>query len=284
MRLFAPSPASDGTSARLRIDSQRPRFPDIRAALRARQLLVLLGRRDVTVKYRQTALGSVWIFVGPLVTSGLFSFVFGNVADLPSNGIPYFLFSYAGLLAWNLFSSLMTGAGQILNQNSGLITKIYFPRLVLPVSVLASSLINLGISFVVALGLLVAYGVGFSLKLLLLPFWLFLAVVLAIGIGLALGSVAVRYRDINYMTPILTSLLLYLTPVAYSSANVPANLRNLYMLNPLATIVEGARWSLVGTAELTAWAIPYTVVVTAGSLIVGLAVFARMEWSFADVI
>jgi lipopolysaccharide transport system permease protein len=269
---------------RVRIDSRRRWFPDLRELLRYRQLVVLLGRRDITVRYRQTVLGTIWIFAGTLVTAGLFSFVFGQVANLPSGGIPYFVFSYAGLLAWNLFSSTLSGASTSLNSNSALISKIYFPRLVLPLYSLASTLVTTVISLGVMVVLLVVYGIEVTPQILLLPVWLTLAVVLAMGISLVLTALSVTYRDVNYVTPVLTSLLLYLSPVAYSIEAVPANLRNLILLNPLSTIVEGTRWSLLGSGDLTGWAIVYTVVLTAGALVVGLAVFARLESSFADVI
>jgi len=269
---------------RLRIDSRRHWIPDLRELLRAGQLIVLLGRRDITVRYRQTVLGSVWIFTGPLVSAGLFTFVFGRVAKLPSGGVPYFAFSYAGLLGWNLFSSTLSGASTSLNSNSSLISKIYFPRLVLPLASVASTLINTAISFGMMLVVLVAYGIGFSTHMLLLPVWLLLAMVLAIGMGLIFTAFAVRYRDVNYVTTVFTSLLLYLSPVAYSTSAVPAELRRFYLLNPLTTIVEGCRWSLLGDANLSPWAIAYTVALSAGALIIGAAVFTRLEWGFADVI
>jgi homopolymeric O-antigen transport system permease protein len=246
--------------------------------------MVLLSRRDITVRYRQTIFGAIWIFAGPLVSAGLFSFVFGRVADLPSGGVPYFAFSYAGLLGWNLFSGTLSGASNSLNSNAALITKIYFPRLVLPFSTVAWTLLNTALSFGVMLVLLVIYGIGFSLNLLLLPFWFLLAISLAMAMGLVVSATAVWYRDVNYAVPILTSLLLYLSPVAYSVDAVPANLRNLYLLNPLTTIVQGCRWSLLGQGSLSTWAVPYTVVMTLLSVVVGLALFARLEWSFADVI
>ena len=269
---------------RIRIDSRRRWFPDLRELLRYWQLIVLLGRRDITVRYRQTVLGTIWIFAGTLVTAGLFSFVFGRVADLPSGGVPYFAFSYAGLIAWNLFSNTLSSASTSLNSNSALIGKIYFPRLVLPLYTLASTLVTTVISFGVMAVILVAYGIAVTPQILLLPVWLTLAVVLAMGISLALTALSVTYRDVNYITPVLTSVLLYLSPVAYSIEAVPANLRNLILLNPLSTIVEGTRWSLLGTGSLTGWAIAYTVVLTVGALVGGLAVFARLESSFADVI
>jgi lipopolysaccharide transport system permease protein len=276
--------AFDAVGHRLRIDSRRRWFPDLGELLRYRHLVVLLSRRDITARYRQTVLGTVWIFSGPLVTAGLFSFVFGRVAGLPSDGDPYFAFSYAGLLGWNLFANTLSNASTSLNSNSGLISKIYFPRLVIPLSTAPSTLLNTAISFGIMLVLLLIYDIGYSLQMLMLPVWLLLAVTLAIGIGLILTAFAVSYRDVNYITPIFTSLLMYLSPVAYSTEAVPANLRNLYLLNPLTSIVEGFRWSLLGDASLSVWGISYTVALTLVALIVGLAIFARLESKFADVI
>lgn len=272
------------TGRRLRIDSRRRWLPDLGELIRYRHLVVLLGRRDITAKYRQTVLGTVWIFGGPLVSAALFAFVFGRVAELPSAGVPYFVFSYAGLLGWNLFSNTLSSASSSINSNSALITKIYFPRLVLPLSTVASTLLNLAISFGIMLVLLVAFGIGISLQLVVLPFWLLLALLLAMGVGLVLSAFAVSYRDVNYVTPIFTSLLMYLSPVAYSVDAVPKNLQSLFLLNPLTTIVEGCRWSLLGSGNLTAWAVVYTVALTIASLVVGLVVFTRRESSFADVI
>lgn len=269
---------------RLRIDSRRRWFPDLGEFASYFHLVVLLGRRDITAKYRQTVLGTVWIFGGPVVTAVLFAFVFGRVADLPSGGFPYFVFSYAGLLGWNLFSSTLGNVASSINTNSSLVTKIYFPRLVLPLSAVASTLVNLAISFCIMLVFLLAFDIGFSTQLVLLPFWLLLAFLLAMGIGLVLTAFAVTYRDVNYVTPVFTSLLLYLSPVAYSVEAVPENLQSLYLLNPLTTIIEGCRWSLLGSGSLTAWAIVYTVVVTIVSFIVGLVVFTRRQQGFADVI
>lgn len=245
---------------------------------------MLLSRRNITVKYRQTVLGALWIFAGPLVSAGLFSFVFGEIAGLPSDGDPYFAFTFAGLLGWNLFSTTVMGASTSLTANSALITKIYFPRLVLPLATVPSTLLNTVISLGVMAVLLLIYGIGPSIQLLVLPVWLFLAVVLALGIGLVLAAIAVLYRDVNYLTPVVIPLAMYVSPVAYSVEAVPDNLRTLYLLNPLTTIVEGCRWSLLGNGSLSSWAIVYTVLLTLGALSVGLALFARLESSFADVI
>ena len=192
-------------------------------------------------------LGSIWLVVSPVISAGLLSFVFGRVAHLSSGGVPYFAFTFAGLLAWNLFSSSVTGASSSLVSNSNLFTRIYFPRMLLPLSAMAPNLVNTGISCGVMFVLLVAYKIGFSFRLLLLPVWLGLAFLLSVGVSLMLSSLAVLRRDVQYATQVVMPLLLFVTPVAYSVAAVPAGLRTIYLLNPMATIVEGCRWSLVGT-------------------------------------
>ncbi len=282
-----PATRPPGPSAsRIRIDSRRRRFPDLREVFQHRELIVLFGRRDITARYRQTVLGSVWIFAGPLVSAGLFSFVFGRVAALPSGGVPYFVFSYAGLLAWSLFSGSLSSASTSITANAGLITKIYFPRLVVPFSTMASPLLNFFISLGVMIFLLLISGVGFTVQLVVLPVWIILAIVLGMGLALTLTSLSVWYRDVGYVTPLVLQLLLYLSPVAYSLDAVPENLRNLYLLNPLTTILEGARWSLLGGSSSLppAWAIAYTVVFSLVALTSGMAVFANLEGNFADAI
>jgi lipopolysaccharide transport system permease protein len=268
-----------------RIDNRGRWLPDLQELLRYRRLIGLLGRRDITVRYRQTVLGTLWIFVGPLVSAGLFTFVFGRVADLSSGEVPYFVLSYAGLFTWNLFSGTLTPASTSITGNSALITKIYFPRLVIPLSTLASTLLNTAISFGVMLALIAVAGVGISIQIVLLPVWLLLAIALAMGIGLSFTAVSVWHRDINYLTPLFTQFLLFLSPVAYSLDAVPKNLRDVYLLNPLAAIVEGARWSLLDGSDLPpAWAIGYSVVFALSALFAGLAIFSRSERGFADAI
>jgi lipopolysaccharide transport system permease protein len=275
---------SDLATHSIRIDSQRRWFPDLRAAFASRELLLLLCRRDVTVLYRQTILGSVWILVAPLVSALLFTVVFGRVAHLTSGGVPYFPFSYAGLLAWTLFSSSLTGASGSIVSNQTLFTRIYFPRIILPISQLAGPLINTAISTGVMFVLLVAYHIGFSVRLLLLPAWLGLAILLSVGVSLILSSIAVLYRDVQYVTAAVLPMLLFLTPVAYSSSNVPHSLRLLYVLNPMAAVVEGCRWSLVGHTALSIGAVGYAIVLMVVLVVVGLMVFARLERKFADVV
>jgi lipopolysaccharide transport system permease protein len=276
--------ASVADPPRLRIDSRRRWFPDLRAAWGARRLLVLLLKRDLTVKYRQTILGTTWILILPILSAGLFTFVFGQVAKVSTNGLPYFAFSYAGLLAYNLFSQTLSGAANSIVTNGSMITKIYFPRVILALSQMASSLLNLGMSFGVMLLLIFVYHIGLSLRLLAMPVWLMLAVMLSIGVGLMLTAMSVIYRDVQYVTQALLPLLLFVTPVAYSSSAVPHYAKVLYLLNPLATVVDGCRWSLLGHTQLSGWAVAYTIAATICLLIAGLVTFARLEWKFADVI
>lgn len=269
----------------MRIDNRRRTFPDFAELVRYRELVALLGRRDITARYRQTILGTFWVFASALVTAGLFSFVFGRIAGLPTDGVPYFVFAYAGLLTWNLFANALTSVSSSLNPNSSLISKIYFPRLVLPLSTYAGTLLNTLISFGILLVLLVAYQISVTWQMLLLPVWVLLALILSMGVGLVLAAYSVSYRDIGFATPVVVSLLLYLSPVGYSLAAVPDDLRNLYLLNPVATIVEGTRWSLLGTSYLpAAWAVAYSCAFSVAALLIGLVVFARREAGFADVI
>lgn len=282
---LAPSDGVAPGPTRIRIDSRPRTFPDLRELWRYRHLVTLLGRRDITARYRQTIVGPLWILAGPLVSAGLFSFVFGSVAELPTPGnVPYFVFSYAGLLTWNFFSGAMSSATSSVGGNANLITKIYFPRLVLPASAIMTVAVNTGISFVVMLVLLLVSGVGISVQILLLPLWLLVALTLALGVAFILGPLAVSYRDVNYIVPLATQLLLYLSPVAYSAENVPDRFQTLILLNPLTSIIEGARWSLLGHGTLTPWAVAYSVVVSVVMLVIGLAVFANREAVFADVI
>jgi lipopolysaccharide transport system permease protein len=284
MTVAAPVDERATPPARVRIDSRRRWFPDLKSTVRARQLLFVMSRRNITVQYRQTVLGVVWAFASPLVSAGLFTFVFGTVANLKSGGVPYFAFAYSGLLAWNLFSDTINGASRSFSANSNLVSKIYFPRLILPLATVGTALINAGITLGIMALLLVIYHIGFTLHLLLLPVWLLLALLLALSLGLISTSLGVTYRDVNYVTPTLVSSLLYLTPVAYAANQVPNDIRPLYLLNPMAPIVEACRWSLLGQGDVSLLRIGYAVAFVAITFVASLVVFARLEWGFADVI
>ena len=249
-----------------------------------RDLAYRFVRRDLTLRYRQTALGVIWVIVQPLLAAGAFSFVFGKVAKLPSQGVPYFAFAYAGMLAWNAFSSTLTKVSGSLVGNQALISKIFFPRLVLPLSTLGSTLVD----FAVALGMMAVIlgivGIAPGWGVLMLPVWLVVALLLATGIGLAAAALMVSYRDVAYVLPVATQLLLYASPIAYAVSSVPTSLRFAVDLNPLTGLLEGFRWSLLRTAAPSPGAIACSAVASLAVFLAGAVVFTRMERKFADVI
>ena len=250
-----------------------------------RDLLTTLAQRDVKLRYRQTSLGVLWVILQPLLAAGIFSFVFGKVAKLPApNGIPYLVFSYAGLLAWNAFSSTLTKTSSCLLQNSNLVSKVYFPRLALPLSTVFSTLIDFGVAFVVMIVLMLVNHVVPTLGILLLPVWLLLIVLLALGVGLYASALMVSYRDIQYVLPVVTQFLLYASPVAYSASLVPAKYRLIFEINPLTGLLEAFRWSLLGVGNFPLAAVTYSAIITVVVLVAGAFSFKSMERKFADVI
>ena len=256
----------------------------IRELWEFRDLLIVLAGRDVKLRYKQTALGIAWVILQPLLAAGIFSVVFGAVANLPSEGAPYFIFSYAGLLAWNAFSSTLSKASGSILGHSHLISKVYFPRILLPLSTVFSALIDFAVAAALMAILIVIDKSGFHAGLILLPLWLFLLLVMALGVGLLAGALAVSYRDVQYILPVLIPFLMYASPVAYAIGVVPERFRTLYWLNPLTALLEAFRWSLLGHGELELKYISYSAVVSAGMLLGGVVVFEAMERRFADVI
>jgi lipopolysaccharide transport system permease protein len=257
---------------------------DLHELWQFRDLVMTLALRDLRLRYKQTALGVIWVVLQPLLAAGVFSFVFGKVARLPSDGLPYFLFSYAGLLGWNLFNSTLSKCSGCLVGNSQLISKVFFPRLVLPLSTVPSALID----FTVALGMMAAlmgiYRVAPMPALLLLPLWMGVLILLALGIGLCTASLAVSYRDVQYILPVFMQILLYASPIAYSLSAVPRHLRAFFLLNPLSGPLEAFRWSLLRTAPPPAASLVYAIAVSVVVFFVGAYSFKRMERKFADVI
>jgi lipopolysaccharide transport system permease protein len=249
-----------------------------------RDLLVRFVARDVTLRYRQTVLGVIWVVLQPLLAAGAFSFVFGRVAGLSSDGVPYFAFAFAGMLAWNMFNGIVGRMSGSLTGNAALVSKIFFPRLILPFSVLGSILLD----FVVALGMMVVIliiaAIAPTWAMLTFPLWVAGVLALSTGIGLFSAALMVPYRDVQYIVPFATSVLLYISPVAYSVSNVPASVRTLYELNPLTGLLEGFRWSLLGVGELNTFATVWAAAVSVVMLVIGVLAFAHMERRFADVI
>ncbi len=257
---------------------------NLREIWQFRDLLTTLAQRDVKLRYRQTALGVLWVVLQPLLAAGIFSFVFGKVAKLPSDGLPYFIFSFAGLLAWNAFSSTLTKASGCLLQNANLVSKVYFPRLVLPLSTVFSSLIDFAVALVLMAVLMALYHIVPGVGLLLLPVWLALILMLAVGAGLYTSALTVTYRDVQYVLPVLVQFLLYASPIAYAVSAVPSHLRMVYFLNPLSGLFEAFRWSLLGTGHLAPGEVAYSAIVTVLVFLGGAFSFKKMERKFADVI
>src|SRR4051794_14077981 len=257
---------------------------DLVEVWRFRSLLGQFARRDITLRYRQTALGVVWVLLQPLIAAGIFAVVFGRVAGLSSNGVPYLVFSYAGLLGWTMFSTYLTKASGSLVGNAALLSKVYFPRIVLPLSVIAGTLLDFVVSLALMAVLLAATSTSPGYGLALLPLWVLLTLALSTGIGLLMASLAVRFRDVNYVLPVLVQFLLYASPVAYALDAVPQSLRPYFIVNPLTGILEAFRWSLLNTGSLQVPYVLYSAGFALVTLVLGWAAFGRMERSFADII
>jgi len=249
-----------------------------------RELLFFLIWRDVKVRYKQTALGVAWAVIQPLFTMVVFSIFFGHLGKIPSDGLPYPLFTYCALLPWQLFSHALTECSNSVVSNERLITKVYFPRLVIPIAAVLAGLVDFSIAFSIMIGMMVYYGVAVSWAVLTLPAFVLLAIATALAVGLWLSALNVQYRDVRYTLVFLVQMWLFLTPVAYPSSMVPPQWRALYGLNPMAGVVEGFRWALLGKAESPGVMLLVSIGAVALILAGGLYYFRRMEKSFADVV
>lgn len=249
-----------------------------------RELLFFLVWRDIKVRYRQTILGASWAVIQPLLTMVVFSVIFGKLGKLPSNGIPYPVFTFAALLPWQLFSRSLSEASMSLVGNQHMVTKIYFPRIFLPASSILSGLIDFSISFVVLLILMFFYKIPFTWAMLTVPLFLLLCIISSLSVGLWLSALNVRYRDIKYITPFLIQFWLYATPVAYSTSLIPEQWRFLYGLNPMAGVVEGFRWALLGQQISVGSFMGISIAAVILLFISSLFYFQRMELTFADVV
>jgi lipopolysaccharide transport system permease protein len=249
-----------------------------------RELLYFLVWRDIKVRYKQTALGAAWAILQPLLTMLVFSIFFGTLAKMPSDGLPYPVFAYAALLPWQLFAHALTESGNSLVANRQLITKVYFPRLLIPISAVLAGLVDFAIAFAILVGLMLFYGIVPTVNILALPLFLGLAVATALAVGIWLSALNVRYRDVRYTIPFLTQFWLFLTPIAYPSSLVPEPWRAVYGLNPMAGVVEGFRWALLGSPGATGALVPVSALTVGVLLLGGLVYFRHMEKTFADVV
>jgi lipopolysaccharide transport system permease protein len=250
-----------------------------------RGLLAALAIRDIKLRYRQTVLGVAWVVFQPLLASGILAFVFGTVADVTKPGrSSVFIFVLSGFVGWSLFSSIFVRSGQSLIQNSGLITKVFFPRLILPAATVVSALLDTGVSLFVFILLTIALGPAAGLEILTLPIWLALLLAFAFGLGLINAALSVRFRDVQHITPVFLQILFYASPVAYQTGAVPDKWRGLFLLNPLAPLFEGLRWSLLREGDLRGLQVAYSLLVSGLTLVLGLMVFHHAEREFADLI
>jgi len=251
---------------------------------RYRDLARQIAARDVTVRYRQTALGIAWAVLQPIAFMVVFSIVFGNLAGLSSEGLPYPLFSLAALVPWTFFSTALLLGSDSLVANSALVAKIYFPRIFIPAGVIAAGLVDLGISLVILFIIVLAWGFVPSAAVLLLPLLIAIAVAAALGLSAALSAVNVRYRDVRYVVPFAIQLWLFATPVAYSSSVISEPWRTLYAINPMVGVVEGFRWATLGTAHAPVALMAVSAASALVILVAGLAYFDRVERGFADYV
>ena len=253
-----------------------------------RELLYFLVWREIKVRYKQTVLGILWIILQPVVSMIIYSVLFGSLLNAPSGDVPYPIFAYAGLLPWNYFSQSLTRASASLVGNSHLITKVYFPRLIIPISAVSAGVIDFLVAFSVLLVLMAIYGIAPSWRLALLPLLLLLALLTALGFSLWLSALNVRYRDVQYLVPFMVQMWMYLTPVVYATTLIPEQFRWLMALNPMTGVVEGFRWALLGpglgeaqaSTPLFAGAFAVTILV----LLSGAIYFRRTERTFADIV
>ena len=269
-----------------RIRSTTRRTPlDLAELWRYRDLWLTLALRDVKLRYRQTALGVAWVVLLPLLASGIFTVVFGMIARLPSDGSPYFLFVFAGYLGWNAFQNTLQRCGISLIGNTALVTKVYFPRIILPAASVLASLLDFAVGVVMLLLVLLVRGELPSVaSLALVPLFMLLLQLLGLGVGFFSAALTVRFRDVQYVLPFLIQLLLYASPVAYGITAVPPAVRRLYLLNPVAPLLDGLRTALLGRGELHWLAIGGAAAVSAATFALGTLFFLYQDRQYADVI
>jgi lipopolysaccharide transport system permease protein len=257
---------------------------DLRELAGAHELLYFLVLRNLKLRYKQTALGAAWAVLQPLLSMAVFSLVFGRLARVGSEGLPYPLFALAALVPWTYFASSLTQAANSLVDQQQLLTKIYFPRLLLPLASVIAGLIDLAISFTLLLGVLTWYDMTPSLRILAAPLFALLALASALAPALWLSALNVRYRDVRYAIPFLVQIWLFLTPVVYSSRLIPEQWRALYGLNPMVGVVDGFRWMISPTTPLPWRGLVISITAVVLLMVPGLYFFRRVERSFADVV
>jgi lipopolysaccharide transport system permease protein len=249
-----------------------------------RELLYFLTWRDIKVRYKQTALGATWAILQPVLTMAVFSIIFGRLIGVPSNGVPYPVFCYAALVPWTFASGAVSRAAMSLVTSANVISKVYFPRLLIPISATLAMAVDSGVAFVLLLGILLLYGIAPGPAIVLLPTAAGFALLTALGIGVWLSALNVRYRDVSHVVPFLVQLWLFVTPVAYPSSIIPQPWQALYGLNPMVGVVEVFRWTLLGTEAPSNGLLVLSSASALAILVSGLAYFRHVEGEFADVV
>jgi lipopolysaccharide transport system permease protein len=249
-----------------------------------RELLYFLVWRDIKVRYKQTTLGAAWAIIQPVFTMIVFSLFFGKLGKMPSDGIPYPIFSFTALVPWTFFSTGLSQASNSLVGSSSLITKVYFPRLIIPVATVLAGVVDFALAFLILLGMMFYYGIHPGINIVWLPLFLLLSFVTALGVGLWLSALNVQYRDVRYIVPFITQLWLFGTPIAYPSSLLPQPWRTLYGLNPMAGVVEGFRWALLHTSYAPSPIIAASSLAALIILVGGAFYFRRTEKNFADLV
>ena len=278
-------PSRATTEFTLRIEPTRGFFKlDLAAVWEYRELLYFLVWRDVKVRYKQTIIGAAWAILQPLMTMMIFTVIFGNFAKIPSDGLPYSIFAYTALMPWNYFSQAISRGGISLVGEANLIVKVYFPRLIIPIASVVAPLTDFFVSFLVLIVMMGWFGIVPGWNVLYLPIFLLLAVMTGFAVVLWLSPLNVRYRDVGHTVPFLIQFWLYASPVAYPVSLVPEKWRLLYSLNPMAGVIEGFRWTLLGKEAPAFGVIAVSAVMVVVLLLGGIVFFKRMERTFADVI
>lgn len=256
---------------------------DLAEVWQSRELLGFLAWRDIVVRYKQTSIGVLWAFIRPFLTMVIFTVVFGRIAKLPSDHVPYAVLTFTALLPWQFFSTAFAETANSVVGNGYMITKIYFPRLILPLASVGVGIIDFLVSFVILIFMMIFYRMPATPRILALPLFFALCLIFTIGLGLWTASLYVRYRDMRHLIPFLTQFGMYVSPVAFSSSIVPAKWRFLYSLNPMVAVIDGFRWSLLGTTKLYLPGVVAGTVMSIVLLVTGVYYFKQTERVFADV-
>lgn len=286
----AKNPPIDGPHGSLEtptlvIEPRRGLFDlDLKAIWQYRELLYFLVWREIKVRYKQTVIGAAWAILQPLLTMVIFTFVFSKFAKVPADGFPYPIFAYTALLPWTYFAEALSRGSVCLVGDAHLLSKVYFPRLIIPISASLAPIVDFAIAFIILLGMMAWYGIGLTMGILMVPVFILLALITALSVSLWLSALNVKYRDIKHTVPFLVQIWMYSSPVAYPVSLVPEQWRLLYSLNPMAGVVEGFRWGLLGKENPDFGVMMVSVSVVLALFLGGLIYFKKMEQIFADVI